>query len=258
MLIAVNAGNSHVLLGGYEEDEQIFVASIAAEPSQTGDFYACSLRQIFALHGVDSDRISGAILSSVVPAMTPILESALRLLGVTDVIEVSSGLKTGLNIRSEQPRQVGADRVAGAVSALARGKLPCVIVSLGTATTFTVLDAAGALVGSAITAGVMTSLDALRRRAAQLPAVSLEPAHETVLARNTADAMRVGAVYGAAALVDGMTERFAEALGEKAHVLVTGELAPLLCPHLRTPHEYVKSLVLDVQHLIWKRNRPTR
>ena len=153
MLIAVNAGNSHVLLGGYEEDEQLFAASIATEPKWTRDDYACKLQQVFGLYSVPVGRIRGAVVSSVVPSMVTVLEDALRLLGVTDVIEVSSGVKTGLNIRSEQPRQVGSDRVASAVAARAKGKLPCVVVCLGTATTFTVLDQSGALVGSAITAG---------------------------------------------------------------------------------------------------------
>lgn len=256
MLIAVNAGNSHVLLGGYEGDAQVFAASIATEPKQTGDDYACKLRQVFSLHGVPADGIRGAVLSSVVPGMVSVLENALRLLGVTDVIEVSSGVKTGLNIRSEQPRQVGSDRVAAAVAARAKGKLPCVVVCLGTATTFTVLDETGALVGSAITAGVRLSVDALRAQAAQLPSVALETADESVLARNTADAMRVGAVYGAAAMVDGMIARFTQALRQTPHVVVTGDNAPLVLPYLRAPHEYDANLLLDGLQQIWKRNRP--
>ncbi len=154
MLIAVNAGNSRVLLGGYEEDGQVFSASIATEPKLTRDDYACKLQQVLLLYGVNVRRIHGGIVSSVVPSMVGVLEGALRLLGIRDVIEVSSGVKTGLNIRSEQPRQVGSDRVAAAVAARAKGKLPCVAITLGTATTFTALDGSGALVGSAITAGV--------------------------------------------------------------------------------------------------------
>ena len=158
MLIAVNAGNSRVLLGGYEEDGQVFSASIATEPKLTRDDYACKLQQVLLLYGVNVRRIHGGIVSSVVPSMVGVLEGALRLLGIRDVIEVSSGVKTGLNIRSEQPRQVGSDRVAAAVAARAKGKLPCVAITLGTATTFTALDGSGALVGSAITAGVQLSL----------------------------------------------------------------------------------------------------
>ena len=246
MLIAVNAGNSRVLLGGYEEDGQVFSASIATEPKLTRDDYACKLQQVLLLYGVNVRRIHGGIVSSVVPSMVGVLEGALRLLGIRDVIEVSSGVKTGLNIRSEQPRQVGSDRVAAAVAARAKGKLPCVAVTLGTATTFTALDQSGALVGSAITAGVQLSLLALREQAAQLPAVAIDA---------TVDAMRVGAVYGAASLVDGMVERFAEALGETPYVVLTGELAPLVTPYLRIPFEYDESLVLDGLHLIWKKNR---
>ena len=164
MLIAVNAGNSRVLLGGYEEDGQVFSASIATEPKLTRDDYACKLQQVLLLYGVNVRRIHGGIVSSVVPSMVGVLEGALRLLGIRDVIEVSSGVKTGLNIRSEQPRQVGSDRVAAAVAARAKGKLPCVAVTLGTATTFTALDQSGALVGSAITAGVQLSRSASRRR----------------------------------------------------------------------------------------------
>ena len=255
MLIAVNAGNSHVLLGGYEGDERVFAASIATDPKQTRDECACKLQQVFGLYGVRTDRIRGAVVGSVVPSMVTVLEEALRLIGVRDVIEVSSGVKTGLNIRSEQPRQVGSDRVAAAVAARAKGRLPCVAVCLGTASTFTVLDKTGALVGSAITAGVRLSLDALRLQAAQLPAVAIEAKDEGVLARNTVDAMRVGAVYGAAAMVEGMISRYAETLGETPHVVVTGDLAPVVAKYLRIPFEHDPHLVLDGLHLIWKRNR---
>ena len=141
------------------------------------------------------------------------------------------------------------------MDARAKGKLPCVAVTLGTATTFTALDGSGALVGSAITAGVQLSLLALREQAAQLPAVAIDAKDEGILARNTVDAMRVGAVYGAASLVDGMVERFAEALGETPYVVLTGELAPLVTPYLRIPFEYDERLVLDGLHLIWKKNR---
>ncbi len=255
MLIAVNAGNSRVVLGGYQGDKMSFVASVASEPWQTGDYYAYSLQQIFRLHGVETSHIRGAVLGSVVPAMTPVLEKALRLLGVSDVVEVSSGVKTGLNIRSDQPRQIGSDRIACAVAARAKGRLPCVVVSLGTAASFTVLDSAGILVGSAITAGIQLSLSALRGRAAQLPAVPLDGTGGEVLARNTADAIRAGILYGAAAQVDGMVERFSEALGRQPHVVITGGEAPLILPLLRTAHEYDENLVLDGLRLIWKKNR---
>ena len=110
MLIAVNAGNSRVLLGGYEEDGQVFSASIATEPKLTRDDYACKLQQVLLLYGVNVRRIHGGIVSSVVPSMVGVLEGALRLLGIRDVIEVSSGVKTGLNIRSEPLRWLPVPR----------------------------------------------------------------------------------------------------------------------------------------------------
>lgn len=288
MLIAINVGNSRVSLGGYEKDGRIFSAFIASDSRQTADFYACALQQMFYLHHVADRTLQGAVLSSVVPPLTPVLEKALRLLGVMDIVEVSSGVKTGLNIRSDVPQQVGADRVAMAVAARAKGQLPCVVVALGTATTFTVLDASGALTGSAILAGVQLSLAALRQQAAQLPAVAIEEPYAAevaatrvmpgthgnhkeyanrnhgnhgnrstgLLARNTVDAMRVGAVYGAAALVDGMVARYGEALHASPYVLLTGSAAQLVTPYLRVPYVYDEYLLLDGLYGIWQKNRP--
>jgi len=255
MLVALNAGNSRVILGGYYKGKQTFCASVATEPTQTGDYYACALQQVLHLRGVDASQMRGAVLSSVVPAMGPVLENALKLLGVTDIIEVSSGVKTGLDIRSDYPRQIGSDRVACAVAARAKGKLPCLAVRLGTATTFTVLDGSGALVGSAITSGVTLSLQALRAKAAQLPAVAIEHKGSSVLARNTSEAMRVGALYGAAAMVDGMALRFSEELQAPLFVVTTGSDAPLVEPYLRVAHEYDANLLLDGLYFIWKKNR---
>ena len=158
------------------------------------------LTQLFTLYGVSGERITGVVLASVVPQLTPTLIDALaRIAGSRHkLLSLSSGIKTGLNIRSDQPQQVGADRVAAAVAAKARGSLPCVVVDCGRATTFTVLDENGALVASAITAGVELSLEALRAQTAQLPTVALvRGAKYDVMARNTADAMRIGAVMGA-------------------------------------------------------------
>lgn len=256
MLIAMNAGNSHILLGGYQNESQQFTASVATEPHQTGQYYACILQQLFMLYAVERKQIHGAILSSVVPAMAPILTDALHLLGIKDVLSVSSGVKTGVNIRSEFPQQVGSDRVACAAAARAKGKLPCVVAALGTAATFTVLDQEGALVGSAITAGIQLGLQALREQAAQLPAVAVSSKKEKILARNTVDAIRVGAVYGGAALIEGMTARFAEALRETPYLITTGNDALLVEPYLHIPHEYDARLLLNGLALIWKRNRP--
>ena len=164
--------------------------------------------------------------------------------------------RSGLNIRSDQPQQVGADRVAAAVAAKARGSLPCVVVDCGCATTFTVLDENGALVASAITAGVELSLEALRAQTAQLPTVALvRGAKYDVMARNTADAMRVGAVMGAAAMVDGLIGRYAAVLGKTPRVWLTGDCCQLIAPHLSIGWDRADDLIFEGLRLVWSKNR---
>ena len=259
MLIAVIADNSHIRVR-FEGDGGVhFAAPIATEPRQTDFYYACMLEQLFALCGVEKERIEGVVLGSVVPQLTHALMGALSWVTCKRPLNVSSGVKTGLNIRSDQPQQVGADRVAAAVAAKARGKLPCVVVDCGAATTFTVLDQDGALVASAITAGVRMSLDALHAQSAQLPTVALDNGVKyDVLARNTADAMRVGAVVGAAAMIDGMVARYAEALGETPQVWLTGEGVQLVARHIRTCWDGADDLVFEGLRLIWEKNHPNR
>lgn len=254
MLIAVDAGNSHVRLGGYEEDVQIFNASIGTEPKQTADYYASVLKGVCSFYQIDIDKVTDAIISSVVPSITAVLIKALKMLFACKVMEVSSGTKTGLNIRLEQPKMVGTDRVIAAVAAKAHGKLPAVVVDCGTATSFTVLDENGVMVGSAITAGVCLSLGALRTSAAQLPEINIDAEVQDVLAKNTEDAMRVGAIVGAAAMIDGMVKRFEKSLGQTVCVVLTGGSAKLVKNHLETSVVYEKSLCLDGLYQIWKKN----
>ena len=187
--------------------------------------------------------------------MVGVLEGALRLLGIRDVIEVSSGVKTGLNIRSEQPRQVGSDRVAAAVAARAKGKLPCVAITLGTATTFTALDGSGALVGSAITAGVQLSLLALREQAAQLPAVAIDAKDEGILARNTVDAMRSGIVFGEVARIDGLVRAIFDELGYEAPVIATGGFSNVIAGLSQTITRREPRLTLHGLRLVHEKNR---
>lgn len=254
MLIAIDAGNSHIRIGGYEEDVQIFSASIGTEPKQTADYYASVLNGICSLHQIDIKKVTDAIISSVVPSVTMVLEKAVKLLFCCPVMVVSSGIKTGLNIRLEQPKLVGSDRVIAAVAAKAHGKLPAVIVDCGTATCFTVLDENGRMVGSSIAAGISLSLSALRRSAAQLPEISMDAKIPDILAKNTEDAMQVGAIIGAAAMIDGMIERFEQSLGQSVSVFLTGGSAKLLKNHLKTLVIYEESLCLDGLYQIWKKN----
>ena len=254
MLIALDIGNTHITFGGFEGEKLVFVASMATDDRQTGEQYACSLRELFSLYGVDAARIDGAVLCSVVPGVTLAVQRALKLLLSCEVLTVSTGTKTGLNIKLDQPKALGSDLVANAVWAMHRGETPCVVVDLGTATTFTVLNQSGVLVGTVIAAGVRISLDALKERAAQLPSVRLEEPAHGVLGRNTVDAMKSGALYGAAAMIDGMVARIGEALGETPRVLISGGPAALLVPHLHIEAVYEPYITLRGLTAIWHRN----
>lgn len=255
MLIALDIGNSHVTVGGFHGDDVSFVASMATDDRQTGEQYACGLKSILELYGVASEPIDGAVLSSVVPSMIPILQRALSFFSDCRVLTVGAGVKTGLNIKVDQPRAVGADRVAAAVWASRTAALPCVIVDLGAAITFTALDADGALVGSAIAPGLHVALHALGRAAAQLPEVRLDAPLKTVLGRSTAEAMQIGSVCGTAAMIDGLLARFAEELGAQPEIILSGGGAALIQPYLRTPARCDPQIVLRGLALIWRRNQ---
>lgn len=255
MLITLDIGNSHVSIGGFHGDDILFVASMATDDRQTGEQYACTLRSILALHGMEHQPIEGVVLSSVVPAMIPILQQAVAFLSDCRVLTVGVGVKTGLNIKSDQPRTLGTDRVAAAVWASHSAAMPCVVVDLGTALTFTALDAGGTLVGSAIAPGMYTALRAMSHAAAQLPEVRLDTPPKSVLGRTTADAIQIGSIYGTASMIDGMVTRFAEALGDTPTVLLSGSTVPLIQPYLRTPARWEPHIVLRGLALIWRRNQ---
>lgn len=264
MILAMDIGNSHILFGGFSATQPTtthFVASIATDAKQTGEQYACTLRNVLSLHGVDTTAIAGVVLCTVVPSMVATIQHALSFVTTAPILQVGAGVKTGLNIRIDQPRTLGSDRVAAAAYATGAVAMPCVIVDMGTATSFTVLDASGALVGSAITAGVGISLRALKEHAAQLPAVGLE-AHSAgtaeiapVLGKSTADAIRAGMLHGAAAMVEGMLARFAATLGQQPTVLLTGGSAALIQPYLAVETTYEPHVSLLGLVRIWQRQR---
>lgn len=255
MLIALDAGNSHVKIGGFDGDALIFTASIATDIRKTGEQFACELQNVCALFGAAQARMDGAVLGSVVPAMTPILQRALDLLYGCPVLNVSSGVKTGLNIKLDEPRAIGSDLIANALWAVSRGRTPCVVVDLGTVTTFCAIDREGAFVGKAIAAGPRGMIAAVRRDAAQLPSVPLAAPRHGVCGKSTVEAIKAGAVYGAAAMVDGMLARYAEALGGPLSVLLTGGSATDIAPFLKTEAELDPHVTLRGLHLLWKKNR---
>ncbi len=170
-------------------------------------------------------------------------------------LNVASGLKTGLKIKMDQPRALGSDLVANAVFALKNKNLPCIVVDMGTVTTFTVLDENGTLIGTAIASGVKSSMDTLRHVGAQLPAIRMEVPKNGILGRNTVDAMKSGTIFGAAAMVDGMIDRISDELGQKPYVLLCGGTGEFLAPYIKNDIVCDPNVTLKGLIDIWNKNQ---
>ena len=257
MILAIDIGNTNVKLGVFSEDGKLLDSTrLSSSTHKTSDEYFLAIRDSFASRGIDLGAIDGVIISSVNPNLNYTFEHLISFYFKVKPMIVGSGIKTGLNIRYDNPKEVGAERIVNSVAGYSTYGGPCVVVDCGTATTFTVLDESGALVASAITAGVELSLEALRTQTAQLPTVALtRGAKYDVMARNTADAMRIGAVLGAAAMVDGLVERYAACLGSTPQVWLTGDCAPLIAPHLSIDWDRTDDLIFEGLRLVWSRNR---
>lgn len=253
MILAVDIGNTNVTVGGFLKDSLTFVARMATNPSLTEDEYAAKLRDVLSLHRADVTRIRGAVLSSVVPPLTAVIKSALFCAFGVEALTVGPGVKTGLNIRCDDPSSVGADLICACVAAKQLYGAPLLIVDMGTATKIMLVDKSGAFGGVSILCGAQTALYALTSSAAQLPQVSLE-APASVIGKNTADCIRSGAVFGHAAMIDGMIDRIESEAGEKLKVIATGELSSAVIPYCTHFVSIDETLVLKGLHLIQKKN----
>ena len=236
-------------------DEIKFVASIATDERLTKEQYACQIRDVLQLYNVQINQIKGAVLCSVVPAVTTTVQKAIKLLTGIMPLNVASGLKTGLQIRRDNPNALGSDLVANAVFALENKKLPCIVIDMGTVTTFTVVDKKGTLIGTAIASGVKSSIDTLRHVGAQLPAIRMEAPKKGILGRNTVDAMKSGTIFGAAAMVDGMIDRISDELGEKPYVLLCGGTGEFLAPFITRDVVCDANVTLKGLIAIWHKNQ---
>lgn len=225
MLLTIDAGNTNITMGAFEGDELRFVSRLATERARTQDQYAVELKNIFSLYAIDPSALSACILGSVVPELTAALCGAVQRVTGTRPMVLSPGVRTGLNIKTDNPAEVGADLVAGAVGALAEYEMPCLVLDLGTATKISVLDRTGAFCGCTISPGVSISLEALSSRTSQLPSISFKtPA--SVIGRNTVDSMQSGIVFGVSTMLDGMCDKIETELGERVQSIVaTGGLS---------------------------------
>lgn len=253
MILAVDVGNTNIVLGGFEKDELLFVSRIRTDKYKMTDEYAVEFQAILEFYGYSPRMFDGAILSSVVPPLQPALKSALSRLFHCRVLLVSPGTKTGLNIKIDDPAILGADLVCGAVGAIKRYPMPCIIIDLGTATKFSVLDQNGCFLGGPILPGVGISLDALSHNTAQLPHIEFDQI-DHVIGTNSIDSMRAGVLYGTASMIDGMISRIEAEIGTPATAVMTGGLSKSIFPYCKRDIVYDENLLLYGLKEIYDKN----
>lgn len=253
MLLAVDIGNSNVVFGLYQGTNLLHTFRVATVLTRTEDEYGVLLRELLALRKLEWNVVEAAIIASVVPQLTDVLADAIRSAFAREPLVVGPGLKTGMPVLYENPREVGADRIVNAVAAFERVHAAVIVVDFGTATTFDCISEKGEYLGGVIVPGVRVGLDALLSRAAKLLPIELA-APPRVLGRNTTHALQSGIVLGHASLVDGMLDRLDAELGYPSTVIATGGLGGLVAKHSRRLQTVDVNLTLDGLRILHERN----
>ena len=257
MILALDVGNTNICIGCFNEGKILFTGRMSTDHSKTADEYAIGFNSIIRLYGHHTGDVVGSIISSVVPPLNPILRDAVKRLTGTTPLQVGPGLKTGLNILLDNPGQLGSDQVVDAVAAIHQYPKPLIVVDMGTATTLSAIDGEGRYLGGMILPGVRVSQDTLTGRTSQLPRISLEPpAH--VIGKNTIDCMKSGAIYGNAAMIDGMIQRMEAEAKPVATVVMTGGNAEMIQPHCKRKILIDENLLLDGLYYLYQKNHERR
>ncbi len=253
MILAVDIGNTNIVIGCIEEEKVYFVERVSTDISKTELEYVVQFKTLLELYRIKMEEITGCIIASVVPPLNNIVKNAMeKLLRITPMI-VGPGLKTGLNILMDNPAQVGADLIVNAVAGLKYYGAPIIIIDMGTATTISVVDKNKNYVGGMILPGVKVSLESLVNRTSQLPRISLE-APKKMIGKNTVDCMKGGIIMGQAASMDGLIERICEELGNPAQVVATGGLAGCIIPYCKKEIICDNELTLKGLGIIYNKN----
>ena len=251
MILTVNIGNTHITVGGYEQDTLRFCGRLHSDMDATVDEYAIRLVNLLSLHGATPDQIEGGILGSVVPVL-----SALHILCKARILTVGPGLKSGIKLRLDNPAQLGAELLCGAVAALSECSGPLVVISADTAISMMAVNAKQELVGGVILPGPQLSLSALVKNTAQLPQIDLAAkAPASILGKSTSSCLQNGFVLGTASLLDGLAERFCAELGPQTAFYATGSLPAAIREACRTPILYRETLITDGLYRIWMKNK---
>lgn len=253
MLLAVDIGNTNVVFGLYDGEQLSHTFRVSTVHTRTEDEYAVLLRELLAMRGLAANVVDAAIVASVVPPLTDVLADAVRRACARDPLLVGPGLKTGIPVLYENPREVGADRIVNAVAAYDRVHGPVIVVDFGTATTFDCISPKGEYLGGVIVPGLRVSLDALLEHAAKLSRIELA-APPVVLGRNTTHALQSGLIFGHAAMVDGMIERLQAEQGYESTVIATGGLGKLIAKHARRIGSVDENLTLEGLRILHERH----
>jgi type III pantothenate kinase len=254
MLLVVDVGNTQTHIGTFEGEALVQHWRFATVRTSTADELGAALRALLALRGMEFRDLDASIVSSTVPQLRPEWTAmASRYLG-HEMPVVGPGLRTGMPIRYDNPREIGPDRLVNAVAGYARLGGPCVIVDFGTAVTYDIVSRLGEYLGGVIFPGVEISLEALTERAAALPRIDLV-APRSLIGKSTVDAIRAGVVYGYAAQVDGIVGRLRAELGPETAAIATGGLAGVIVPYCESLDETDDLLTLTGLRLLWERNQ---
>lgn len=256
MLLAIDIGNSNVVWGIFENQTLKHHWRLGTDLSKTSDEYGNLFLNLLRASGNEPGQITGVILSSVVPLLTPTIEHMSEKYFHRLPMVVSPDLETGLTLSYANPRELGSDRIANAAVAYARYKTPLIIIDFGTATTFCAVTQAGEYLGGVIAPGLGIAADALFARTAKLPKVDLVRP-KTVIGRDTASGIQSGLIFGYAGLVDEIVTRMQGELGQKAVVIATGGLASVIAPESRTIQEVNPFLTLEGLEFLYRRTRGT-
>lgn len=253
MTLTIDIGNTNIVLGCFDGDAILFRERISTNHTATDLEYAVSIKTALEMYRLNPENITGAIVSSVVPSVTNTFRRAIeKLCGVKPLV-VGPGIKTGLSIRIDNPAQLGSDLVVDAVAGIHEYPVPQIIIDIGTATTFSVIDKNSNYLGGVITTGMAVSADALVSRTSQLPRIAFE-VPKKVIGSNTVDCIKSGIMYGNAAIIDGMVSRIEAELGEKCTVIATGGLSALVAPLCQTKLILDDDLLLKGLMLIYRKN----
>lgn len=257
MILAIDVGNTNIVLGCIDGDECLFVERLSTVRTKTELEYAIDIKNVLDIYHIHRSDIEGGIVSSVVPQITNIVKLAVEKILKKEVLVVGAGIKTGLNIRMDNPAQLGSDLVVNAVAGIAEYPVPLLILDLGTANTVSVIDKNKNYIGGMIYPGIGVSLDSLTARASQLGGIGIE-APEHIIGKNTVECMKSGIIYSSAAAIDGIIDRLQDELEGEATVIATGGLAKKIVPYCKREIILDDDLLLKGLAVIYRKNRKTQ